>query len=146
MRSRSQAGYTLLEVLVATVIMAVAVVGLLSNLSTSLSNASRLTDYGRARLLAKRTMDELLTQPDLPKGVELQGAWNPETTGLEGGWTARVVPFQRPPNAAPGRLGLDRIEVEVWWTAGGRRRTLRLAAYRSAPLRPEDMALPPMVP
>ncbi len=143
---KSERGYTLLEVLVATVIMAVAVVGLLSNLSTSLSNASRLTDYGRARLLAKRTMDELLTQPSLPKGADIQGAWNPETTGLEGGWRARVVPFQRAPHAAPGQIALDRIEVEVWWMAAGRRRTLRLAAYRSAVLRPEDLSMPPMVP
>jgi type II secretion system protein I len=38
-------GFTLLEVLVATVIMATAVIALLSNLSTSLNNAARLTDF-----------------------------------------------------------------------------------------------------
>ncbi len=53
-------GFTLLEMLVATAIMGIAVVALLANISTSMQNASRLTDYDRAALLAKRKMDELL--------------------------------------------------------------------------------------
>ncbi len=145
--SRRQAGYTLLEVLVATLIMAIAVVGLLSNLSTSLQNAARLTDYDRARLIAKRTMDELLTRDDLPKMTDIQGQWDPRIVGVEGGWTARVTPFQRPPDAGPGQLGLDRIQVEVWWTpGGGDRRTFALEAYRASRLTGDDMAFAPMVP
>ena len=68
----------------ATVIMGVAVVGLLSNLSTSLSNASRLTDYDRARLMAKRTMDEIMVSKQLPKGTPLEGFWDPSITGCRG--------------------------------------------------------------
>ena len=52
-------GFTLLEVMVATTIMAIAVVGLLSSLSASLRNAARLTDNDRSALLARRKMDEL---------------------------------------------------------------------------------------
>ena len=58
--SGPRAGFTLLEVLVATTIMAIAVSGLLASLSTSLRVASRLTDYDRATLLAREKMDELL--------------------------------------------------------------------------------------
>ena len=45
---RSRRGFTLLEVMVATTIMGIAVVTLLSALSTSVRNATRLTDYVRA--------------------------------------------------------------------------------------------------
>ena len=40
MRTSTQRGFTLLEILVATTIMGVAVVGLLSSLSTSMRNAA----------------------------------------------------------------------------------------------------------
>ncbi len=134
-------GFTLLEVLVATVIMATAVVALLSNLSTSLNNAARLTEYDRAALLARRTMDELLLQPNLPKLTAIEGNFDPESTGTQGGWRALVTPFERLPQAAPGTMALDRIELEVWWMSGGQRRTLSLEAFRTVVLRPEDLAL-----
>jgi len=133
-----QKGFTLLEVLVATVIMAVAVAGLLGSLSTSLRNASRLSDYDRAALLARRTMDGLLVQQRLPKGIVTQGAWDPAGTGLEGGWRARVTPFEQPPAAGPGSAVLERIELEVWWMSGGRRRTFALEGFRAAALESAD--------
>ena len=77
-----QRGFSLLEVMVATFIMAVAVVALLSNLTTSLRNASRLTDYDRAALMARHKMDELLLMPRLP--VMMEGRFAPaESAGLE---------------------------------------------------------------
>src|SRR5205814_2063081 len=66
---KSRRGFTLLEVLVATTIMGVAVVTLLSALSTSVRNATRLTDYDRAALLARAKMDALLVDPALPRRV-----------------------------------------------------------------------------
>ena len=57
---RSERGFTLLEVLVATTILAVAIIGLVSMLSNTVRNAGRLTDHDRATVLAKRRMDELL--------------------------------------------------------------------------------------
>jgi general secretion pathway protein I len=134
-------GFTLLEVLVATVIMGVAVVGLLSNLSTSLQNAARLTDYDRAAMLAKRTMDELLLQPRLPKFTVIERSWDPAAVGVTGGWRARVTPFEMPPGAGPGTRILERIELEVWWMSGAQRRTVTLDGYRSAMLQPEDAAV-----
>lgn len=132
-------GYTLLEVLVATVIMAAAVVSLLSNLSTSLNNAARLTDYDRAVLMADRVMKELLLDPTLPKMDVVEGEWDPELVGVPGGWRARLTPFERTPNAGAGQLGLDRLELEVWWGSGGGTRTLSLEAYRTDPLSGQDM-------
>lgn len=138
-------GYTLLEVLVATVIMATAVVALLSNLSTSLSNAARLTDYDRAVLIGERVMNELLLSEDLPKMSVLEGQWDPDEVGIVGGWRAQVTPFERRRGAGAGQLGLDRLELEVWWESGSNRRSMALEAYRTAQVRPEDMDFAPMV-
>ena len=131
-------GFTLLEMLVATFIMGVAVVGLLSNISTSLNNAGRLTDYDRAALAAKRKMDELLLDSRLPKSTLLEGSLGPAAFGgLEGGWRARLTTFETPPQAGPGTAVLDRLELEIWWTSGAKRRSLTLDGYRrSAVLRP----------
>jgi general secretion pathway protein I len=134
-------GFTLLEVLVATVLMAVAVAGLLSNLTTSLRTAGRLTDHDRAAMLARRKMDELLLVPRLPKYQILEGVWDPATAGeIKGGWRAQLTPFERLPNPGPGTMALDRLELEVWWMSGGQRRSFVVEGYRTEVLRPEDVA------
>jgi general secretion pathway protein I len=134
-------GFTLLEVLVATVLMAIAVAGLLSNLTTSMRTAARLTDHDRAAMLARRKMDELLLVPRLPKYQVFEGVWDPAIAGeMKGGWRAQLMPFERHPNPGPGTLALDRLELEVWWMSGGQRRTFVVEGYRTDVLRPEDLA------
>jgi general secretion pathway protein I len=134
-------GFTLLEMLVATTIMGIAVVSLLANLSTSLRNASRLTEADRAALLARRQMDALLLNPRLPKLVVIGGEFDPSLTGgISAGWRARVTPFEMQPQAGPGAALLERIELEIWWAVGEeRRRSLRLEAYRRGVLAPADL-------
>ncbi len=98
----AQLGFTLLELLVATAIMAMVVAGALSALSATMRNASRLKDYDRAAMLGRRKLDELLVDRKLPKLVPMQGTWDPAyTNGKASGWTARIVPFEWPPNVAP---------------------------------------------
>lgn len=132
MRSR---GFTLLEMLVATLIMGIAVVGLLANISASLRNAARLTDYDRAALLARQKMDELLLDQGLPKMVPLEGGFDPALTGgAEVGWRAQITAFEAPPNASPGTDILERLELEIWWMSGARRRTVALEGFRQGKL------------
>jgi general secretion pathway protein I len=138
---RSERGFTLLEVLVATVIMAIAVGGLLVALSTSVRNAARLTDRDRASVLARRKMEELLIEKRLPMHVILEGPNDPATTnGLPSGWKARVTPFEFPQNAGPGTSVLERVEVQVWWVIAGNTQTFMLEGFRRAVLQPEDLA------
>jgi general secretion pathway protein I len=139
-------GFTLLEVMVATLIMAIAVVGLLSSMSTSMRNAARLTDYDRAALVARARMDALLLDRRLPLFSVLQGAIDPTLMGgVEAGWRARVTPFELPASRAPGMMALERIELEIWWTAGSARRLFTLEAYRRKTLLPQDIAALPQV-
>lgn len=133
-------GFTLLEMLVATVILAIAVTGLMAALSGSLRNAARLTDYDRAAMLARRKMDELLEDKKLPKFVFLEGRWDPSlTSGKESGWRARIQPWEMLPNPGAGSRSLDRVELEIWWLDGENRRSFRVEGFRRGMLTEGDV-------
>jgi len=134
-----QRGFTLLEMLVATLIMGIAVVGLMSEITASMRNASRVTNRDRAALLARSKMDELLTEPTFPLDTLVQGAFDPSLTGgVEGGWRARLTRFEMPPSPALGQQSLDRMSLEIWWMANNEHRTFAMSGYRTHVLRPED--------
>jgi len=127
---RSRRGFTLLEVMVATTIMGIAVVTLLSALSTSVRNATRLTDYDRAVLLGRAKMDALLVDPALPQPTVMEQSLDPALLGgATGGWRAQVSPFEQAPGGGPG---LDRVQLEIWWMAGDQRRSFGLEGFRRA--------------
>jgi general secretion pathway protein I len=140
---RSARGFTLLEMMVATVILAVAVVGLVSAISGSLRNAARLTAYDRAVQLAQERMNELLLDDRLPRATVVEGAFDPQQTGgIPAGWRARVSLAEKPPVPGPGQIAIDHVELEVWWISGPQRRTFNLEAYKPHVLRPEDLPPP----
>jgi type II secretion system protein I len=139
-QSAKQGGFTLLEVLVATTIMAIAVVGVLSALSSTVRNAARLTDYDRAVMLGRSKIDELLLDVHFPRGTLVQGSFDPFVMGgMEGGWSAQLSHFEMPPSPAPGDQALDRMQLQIWWMSGSQRRTFALEGYRASVLRPEDL-------
>jgi general secretion pathway protein I len=135
-------GFTLLEMIVATTIMGIAVVGLLVGISGATRNAARLRDYDRVVQLARLRMNELLLDERIPLNSEISGQFDPALTGgLNAGWRARVtVAETSPAPPAPGDFVLDRIQLEIWWMAGPQRRTFALDTYRRRTLRPEDIA------
>jgi len=118
-------GFTLLEVMVATLIMGIAVVGVLSALSTSIRSASRLTAYDHAVMLSRSKMDELLTDKQIPYGANLAGNFD-ETSG----WTAQFTPYVTLPGAPPGSPCLERVQLEIWWLNGSQRQTFPLEGFR----------------
>jgi general secretion pathway protein I len=123
----SQKGFTLLEILVATTIMGIAVVGLLSSLSTSMRNAAHVTDADRAAQMARNKMEELVADANLPYQAQLEGAF----PGMsDSGWKAQVGPFEGPPQFQPGALILQRIALVVWWKNGQNLREYPLESYR----------------
>jgi general secretion pathway protein I len=127
--------------IVATTIMGIAVVGLLSGISGATRNAARLRDYDRAAQLARLRMNELILDRNIPRNTAISGPFDPALTGgIEAGWQARLVNFEMPPQPYPGQLALDRIELQVWWMAGAARRTFTVDAFRPRVLVPQDMA------
>jgi general secretion pathway protein I len=125
-------GFTLLEVLVATAIMAIAVTTAVTALRTSLRNADRQMELDRVGALARRKMDELLAERLTPHCQGFGGTFPVAYTGgVEAGWTAMVTPYETavlPP--APGLPALERIQLEIWWKTATGRKTMRLEAYR----------------
>ena len=137
---KAQRGFTLLEMIVATVILAIAVVGLLTGVSGALRNAARLTNYDRVVQLARLRMNELLLDSRLPRDTEATGDFDPaQTGGIDAGWRARRTRFEAPPNPGPGQIALERIELEIWWMSGPERRTFSLEGYRPHVLRPDEL-------
>jgi type II secretory pathway pseudopilin PulG len=126
---------------VATLIMAIAVVGLLSGISGATRNAARLREYDRAVQLARLRMNDLLMDYLMPRDTLVTGAFDRALTGgIESGWRARLENFEMPPSPAAGQLALDRIELVVWWANGNERRTFTLDAFRTRVLRSGDVA------
>lgn len=135
-----QRGFTLLEMMVATLIMGIAVTGLMTEVTNSMRNASRVTERDRAALLARSKMDELLVEPEFPLGTPVEGRFDRSLTGgVEGGWRATLSRFEMPPDPAPYQQSLDRMTLEIWWMAGSERRTFALSGYRAHVLRPEEL-------
>jgi hypothetical protein len=127
--------------IVATLIMSIAVVGLLSGIAGATRNAVRLRDYDRVVQVARLRMNDLLTDESLAPGTQVGGEFDPQKFGgMEGGWQARLSDFERPPSPGPGQLILERIELQIWWMAGKQRRTFTLDAYRRRIMTPEEAA------
>jgi len=119
--------------IVATLIMSVAVVGLLAAISGSARNAARLRDYDRVVQLGRLRMNDILADPATP----LSGTFDRDLTGgMDAGWVARVEPFEQPPAPAPGAVALDHVRLEIWWMAGGDRRTFTLEGLRHRVVQP----------
>lgn len=124
MSRRHQAGYSLLEVIVAFAILALALSTILSLMATGLRNSAVAADYARALTLAEAQL-------------AYYGALN--TTRLEAGerqgreehfhWRSRVTPYGEAGSEFHNSR-LYRIEVKVDWGEEGRPRSLKLATLR----------------
>ena len=137
---RANRGFTLLEMIVATTIMGVAVTGLLAGLSGATRNAARLRDYDRVVQLARLRMNELLLDERLPRDAVVSGEFDPALAGsLKAGWRARASVSESSPAPVAGDFALDRIQLEIWWMAGDQRRTFELDGYRRRTLKAEDI-------
>jgi prepilin-type N-terminal cleavage/methylation domain-containing protein len=135
---RNQRGFTLLEILVATAIMGLTVVGVISGLAAASRNAARITEYDRAAMLAQIKMDELLADDRAPRNQQLAGMFAPQQSGgVNAGWQATIASFESRNTApSPGERIIDRVTLEIWWMDGVTRRTYALEGFRKAVLGP----------
>ena len=117
-------GFSLLEVAIATLLLGVAAVGMLSAIGSSVSAAGAARDRGEAGLLARSCMNELLARRSLEPGATFRGKH-----GSASEWEAFVEPLEGFGVDAKGNR-LVRVRLEWRWQRGGERRSIRLEGYR----------------
>jgi len=124
MASSARAGFSLIELVVATAIMGMAVVGLLSLVTQSLSNASHVADYDHAAMLARTKMNELLTADPLPLGERLGGPIESDWR-----WEALTRPFESGEGQRSQSI-LVHVLLRVIWMRDGRERQVEIESLR----------------
>ena len=119
-----QGGFSLLEVLVAFSILALAVTTVLSLFATGLRNTDVSTDYMQALTVAEgqlahyQSVDTMQLTP---------GSFEGRVDGFA--WQARVAPLHGAETAHHG-MQLYRVDVTVAWGDPGRSRDLTLSTLR----------------
>lgn len=125
MRARAQRGFTLLEVVVAFVVLALALTTLFQIFSAGLARAGELDEYTRALAVAESKLAAAGVETPLQEG-ETAG----ETPDRAFSWRVAVRRDPETMEMAKTRtipLELYRVEVKVAWRmADGRNRELRL--------------------
>ncbi|MFN3650686.1 MAG: prepilin-type N-terminal cleavage/methylation domain-containing protein [Armatimonadota bacterium] len=86
-------GVTLLEVLVAAVVLATGITACLSVIAGSAAAVRRVEEHSRGLMFARSKMDEILKEPLLQTGTD-QGQGIDETTDFD--WQATIEPSQHP--------------------------------------------------
>ncbi len=123
-------GFTLLETLLAVVVLGTAVAAAMSVLSTSLRNVSRTEDYQRVVLLARAQMNELLALPSWSDGQVWRGDWRGGQAN-DFRWTARAQRVPEPGKSPqPGGRELIRLVLVATWQTSRGEKTLELETVR----------------
>ncbi len=126
---RSMAGFTLIEVLTAMMILAISMVMIMQLFSGGLKAEKLSGDYNRAIMHARATMEEALLRETLEEGI-VGGEFD---DGFR--WKTEVAPHQpadeepdedEEENPRPIPVELLEVTVEVGWTSGERERTFRI--------------------
>jgi general secretion pathway protein I len=121
-----QSGYTLIEVLVAFMILALALTVLMRIFSGGLRNVSVSSDYAIATVIAEARLAAAGIDVPLRPG---------ETSGTEGErfeWTVSVQDYQPWPGYRSAAKGVDayRVTVTVEWPNGNNTRSVGLSTVR----------------
>lgn len=130
-RPRGTQGFTLLEVLLAVLILALAVPAILYQFSVGMEAGGRARDMTEAVLHAKEKIEQLKALVDEEEDAgEQSGAFGDGYT-----WQTRITPYELPEREAGEnemlRFELLELAVTVSWDAGWRTRNLELATLKA---------------
>jgi type II secretion system protein I len=107
--SQLSPGFTLLEVLIATLLVGTVFVAVVGLLSQSLRNVDRMKPHERALLHAQEKMSEVLLREELEPGM-VSGEWE---DGYR--WQVRITSSQPNPALQNASFDLFQVHVQISW-------------------------------
>ncbi len=125
--SRRQGGFTLVELVVAFLILVIGVTAILELVSQSALNARYAKDKTTATVLAQQKLEELLAQQELTAG-EMEGDFGDAYPQFR--WKAQVSEVGG--ETSETRAGLLQIVVVVEWQDRGQTRSVQLETLQSS--------------
>jgi len=126
------AGFTLVELVIAFVLLAIGIVAILGLVGQSALNARLARNRTQAALLAQQRMEELLSQPDLQPGIS-EGDFGDRFPQFR--WRAQVEQVSE--STDPSQTPLYRLTVIVEWQEGARPQSVQLdTLWSPVPLTP----------
>lgn len=128
MKRHHQRGFSLLEVLVAFSILALALAALFTLFGTGVRSTAVARDYQQALVVAQARLAFL-------QGIDAQQLLQENAQGVAAGgyaWRSEVTPLEQEAPAVSGVV-LYQLAVQVSWQEGGRQRQLGLTTLRLGP-------------
>lgn len=125
---RTSGAFTLIEVLIALVVLALGAVALLQLQLSTLRNADRAFRQSQAVLLAGRKMAETLGAGYPVLGSD-EGTEEEGNSGMELNWSVTVAELTSAQLQGALLSGLRSVQVEVSWLDGEQTRTVELVNY-----------------
>ena len=130
-RRRTDAGFSLLEVVIAVVLVGVIFGAIIQAFSYSLRNISQVNVYQIALQLAQNKMNELLIDESIIEDGALDGSWDDNYSWRAVMETREVDDLTVDKNRLTTRL--LHIRLTVTYTNEGRRREVRLFTIKLVP-------------
>jgi len=128
MRQPRQRGFSLLEVLVAFSILALALAALFTLFGTAVRSTAVARDYQRALLVAESRLAYL--QGVASRQLTVASEQGETADGYL--WNSEVTPLEQEPPAVAG-VSLYQLAVQVSWQEGGQQRQIDLKTLRLGP-------------
>lgn len=123
MGDRRARGFTLIEMLVATILLFVGVAAALASLSTSTRSIGIATEHTAAALLAQRKLGEIEAQLAQLNPGENQGDFGADYPGFT--WRQNVEPTNI--------TNLYKLDLTIEWQSGAIRRSTQYSTYEIKP-------------
>ena len=124
---KTQRGFTLIEVIVATAIFGLATASLFALLSRSLANLKKIEDVHHYQLAGEDIMNRTLLLSKLPAYDSIEG----DLQRPPAHWIVKITPWipsrldEKPPEA------VMKVDVEVRWKGRSTERSLKLEALKA---------------